>query len=63
MARWQCRSKHLDVDIMNVPKVITVCCVLHNVREVQGEVFEDLGHVQETNEQQPCRATETEGAC
>lgn len=41
--------KRLDVDIMNVPNVITACCVLHNICEVEGEVFEAVDYVQEDN--------------
>ncbi len=39
--RWWGLMKCLDVDIMNVPNVITACCVLYKICEVEGEVFED----------------------
>lgn len=51
--RWWCPSKRLNVDVMSVQNVITACCVLHNVCEVQGEAFEDLDYVQKDNVPQP----------
>uniref|UniRef100_A0A667XSF7 Putative nuclease HARBI1 n=1 Tax=Myripristis murdjan TaxID=586833 RepID=A0A667XSF7_9TELE len=49
-SRWRCLSKQLDVDIMNVPYVITACCVLHNICEVQGDVCEDQDAFQDNQE-------------
>ena len=39
--RWRCLLKRLDVDISDVPEVVTACCVLHNICEVHGEEFSD----------------------
>jgi hypothetical protein len=35
--RWRCLLKRLDVDIGDVPELVTACCVLHNICEVHGE--------------------------
>ena len=38
-ARWRRLLKKLDVDVDHIPKIITACCVLHNLCEVHGETF------------------------
>ena len=40
-ARWRRLSKQIDMDIDNIPHIITACCVLHNVCEVHGDSFND----------------------
>ena len=30
-----------DMNLYNVPQVITACCILHNMSEVYGELFND----------------------
>ncbi len=32
--RWRCLLKRLDVDVIDVPLIITTCCVLHNISEM-----------------------------
>ena len=39
--RWRCLLKQLDVDVSDVPEVVTACCVLHNICEVHGEKFSE----------------------
>ncbi|XP_059187930.1 putative nuclease HARBI1 [Centropristis striata] len=58
-SRWRCLSKWLDVDIMNVPYVITACCVLHNMCEVQGDVCEDQDVFEDNQEDAPEPMTES----
>ena len=33
--------KRLDVDVSDAPELVAACCVLHNVCEVHGDVFDD----------------------
>lgn len=40
-ARWRRLSKQIEMDIDNVPHIISACCVLHNVCEVHGDKFND----------------------
>ena len=40
--RWRRLMKRNDMNIDNVPYVITACCVLHNMCEVHGDAFNDL---------------------
>lgn len=40
-ARWRRLMKQNDMVVHNVPKVIAACCILHNVCEVHGEVFDE----------------------
>jgi len=40
---WRCR-KRLDVHLENVANIVTACCVLHNICEIQGDVFENEWH-------------------
>uniref|UniRef100_A0A3P8X4P2 Harbinger transposase derived 1 n=1 Tax=Cynoglossus semilaevis TaxID=244447 RepID=A0A3P8X4P2_CYNSE len=35
--RWRCLLKKVDMDM--APKIITTCCILHNICEVQGDHF------------------------
>ena len=41
-ARWRCLKKGLDVKPENATIIISACCVLHNVCEVHGEIFDSL---------------------
>ena len=38
--RWRCLLKRLDVDVCDVPELVSACCVLHNVCEVHGDQFD-----------------------
>ena len=40
-ARWRRLCKSNDMNIQNVPTVITACCILHNVCEVHGDCFNE----------------------
>ena len=40
--RWRRLMKHIDMDINNVPHIITACCILHNLCEVHGDAFNEL---------------------
>lgn len=39
--RWRCIRNRLDVHLENVPNIVSACCVLHNICEMQGKTFED----------------------
>ena len=39
--RWRCLLKRLDVDVNDVSEVVVACCVLHNICEVKGDLFEE----------------------
>jgi len=39
--RWRCLLKRNDINIDNIPHVITAACVLHNICEVQHVHFND----------------------
>ena len=39
--RWRCLLKRLDVDVGDVSQVVTACCVLHNICEARGELFDN----------------------
>lgn len=40
-ARWRRLSKRNDMNINNVPCVVTACCILHNLCEVHGDTFNE----------------------
>ena len=40
-ARWRRLLKRNDMNLLNVPMVVTACCILHNVCEIHGERFND----------------------
>lgn len=40
-ARWQCLLKQNDMVVTNVPKVVTASCILHNICEIHGNMFDD----------------------
>ena len=40
-ARWRRLLKQNDMDVTSVPKVVTACCILHNVCEIHGDMFDD----------------------
>ena len=39
--RWRCLLKRLDIDVGDVSQVVTACCVLHNICEAKGQLFND----------------------
>lgn len=50
-ARWRCLLKRLDIHFTFVAKIVTVCCILHNIVETKKETFQYswLQAVEETN--------------
>lgn len=40
-ARWRCLLKQNDMVVTNVPKVVTACCILDNICEIHGNMFDD----------------------
>ena len=40
-ARWRCLLKRNDTSIDDLPKLVSACCVLHNICELRGEAFDD----------------------
>lgn len=41
-ARWRRLMKRNDMNVDNVPCVVTACCILHNMCEVHGDTFNEL---------------------
>ncbi|MCJ8730976.1 hypothetical protein PDJAM_G00190580 [Pangasius djambal] len=37
--RWRCLLKRNDVDVTFMPDIVTACCILHNVCELNKEDF------------------------
>ena len=56
-ARWRQLMKHNNMDISHVPKVVTTCCILHNLCEVHGDLFNDRWMEESQLEQPPSPAT------
>ena len=64
-ARWRRLMKQNDMHLSNVPKVITACCILHNICEIHGETFDNnwLEELQSTcNLSQATPAAQTDAA-
>ena len=40
-ARRRRLLKQSEVVVENVPKVVTACCILHNMCEIHGETFDE----------------------
>ena len=38
--RWRVLLKQMEIGIKSVPNVISACCVLHNMCEIWGEIFQ-----------------------
>jgi len=38
--RWRCLLKTLDLQVRNVPDVVSACCILHNTCEIHGEYYD-----------------------
>ena len=39
--RWRHLMKKNEMDVWNIPIVISACCVLHNMCEIHGDTFND----------------------
>ena len=39
--RWRSLMKRNDTDIKFLPTMVTACCILHNLCEIHGDLFED----------------------
>ena len=39
--RWRRLMKKNEMDVRNIPVVISACCVLHNMCEIHGDTFND----------------------
>ena len=39
--RWRCLLKRNDIVIRDLPKLVATCCVLHNLCEIHGEIFNE----------------------
>ena len=55
-ARWRRLSKSNDMNVDNVPTVITACCILHNMCEIHGDTFNELWMEDVNNLEQPVSA-------
>lgn len=60
-ARWRRLSKRNDMDINNVPCIVTACCILHNMCEKRGDSFNDLWLEQTDSYSQPPVSSSTAG--
>ena len=59
-ARWRRLMKRNDMTTENIPSVISVCCILHNLCEIHGETFDSWLQIQnETDYQQPVSSSPT----
>ena len=56
-ARWRRLMKRNDMNIENVPCVITACCILHNICEVHGDSFNELWLEEVDMSSQPATAS------
>ena len=52
-ARWRRLLKRIDMDVDKVPNIITACCILHNLCEINREHFNDLWLEEVDNSNQP----------
>jgi len=41
-ARWKRLCKSNDMNVQNIPNVITACCILHNICEIHGDYFNEM---------------------
>ena len=39
--RWRCLLEQNDTNLCFMPTLVTACCVLHNLCEVHGDVFNE----------------------
>ena len=40
-ARWRRMTKQNEMNVTNVPNIITACCILHNMCEIHGDTFNE----------------------
>ncbi|KAL1021986.1 hypothetical protein UPYG_G00020770 [Umbra pygmaea] len=52
-ARWQCLSKRNDCSLDVVPTMILACCILHNMCEAHGDLFQEEWQGKVTQEEDP----------
>ena len=52
-ARWRRLMKRNDMNIDNIPCIVTACCILHNMCEVHGDTFNELGMEEVDSSTQP----------
>ena len=52
-ARWRRLMKRNDMDIENVPCMVTACCILHNMCVIHGDTFNELWLESMNNSTQP----------
>ena len=44
-ARWRRLTKRNDMDVCNVPRIVTACCILHNICEIHGDELNGLKNI------------------
>ncbi|XP_060540894.1 uncharacterized protein LOC117658435 [Pantherophis guttatus] len=44
--RWRCLTGRNDCAVENLPRLISACCVLHNICEEKGEAYEEKWEVE-----------------
>ena len=49
--RWRRLQKRVDFDVKDVPALILACCTLHNICEMQGDLFPERWNVTEEDVQ------------
>ena len=52
-ARWRRLMKRNDMHVRNIPNVVAVACILHNMCEVHGDAFNDAWLETSDNSSQP----------
>ena len=40
-ARWRRMTKQNEMNVTNVPNIITACCILHNMCEIHSDTFNE----------------------
>lgn len=62
-ARWRRVMKRNDMNIANIPTVITAACILHNICEVHGDTFNDswLREIRDSSLPQPSSSNARDG--
>uniref|UniRef100_A0A8C5S485 DDE Tnp4 domain-containing protein n=1 Tax=Laticauda laticaudata TaxID=8630 RepID=A0A8C5S485_LATLA len=47
--RWRCLTGRNDCAVENLPRLISACCVLHNICEEKGEAYEEKWETESTH--------------
>ena len=59
--RWRILLKRIDISPDRASKIFTVCCVLHNILQSQGEGYEDIDFQVESEENEDRMLAKADG--